>query len=184
MYALVVYESMFGNTAAVARAVAEGLATDFDVVLQEVASATAVVDNDVSLLVVGAPTHVFGMSRPNTRQAAQEQGGNGGSVGLREWLEQLQIRPEGLQVAAFDTRVARAGVLKAKAPGSAARGAVKRLRGRAASSVVEPTSFFVTDTPGPLVAGEEQRARVWGRTVAALASGAATTTASGGPQPR
>ncbi len=183
MYALVVYESMFGNTAAVARAVAEGLATDFDVVLQEVASATAVVDNDVSLLVVGAPTHVFGMSRPNTRQAAQEQGGNGGSVGLREWLEQLQVRHEGLQVAAFDTRVARAGALKPKAPGSAARGAVKRLRGRAASSVVEPTSFFVTDTPG-LVAGAEQRAGVWGRTVAALASGAATTTASGGPQPR
>lgn len=82
MYALVVYESMFGNTAAVARAVAEGLATGFDVVLQEVA--TAVVDDDVSLLVVGAPTHVFGMSRPNTRQAAKEQGGNGGSVGLRE----------------------------------------------------------------------------------------------------
>ena len=67
MRALVVYESMFGNTEAVARAVADGLAEMHDVDLREVSQAPIAVIARVDLIVVGGPTHAFSLSRPATR---------------------------------------------------------------------------------------------------------------------
>jgi flavodoxin len=52
MNALIVYESMYGNTEAVAGAIAEGLGPDFTTVLKAVHEAGTVPD-DVNLLVVG-----------------------------------------------------------------------------------------------------------------------------------
>src|SRR5690606_22642564 len=66
MRALVVYESMFGNTQAVARAVAEGMSPRLATEVVEVGTAPATVDQDVSVLVVGAPTHGMTLSRPDT----------------------------------------------------------------------------------------------------------------------
>ncbi|WP_353744571.1 flavodoxin domain-containing protein, partial [Thermocrispum sp.] len=51
MHALVVYESMYGNTKAIAEAIARGLASAAQVDLVEVGSAPSTVDADV--LVVG-----------------------------------------------------------------------------------------------------------------------------------
>lgn len=62
MKALVVYESMFGNTEQVARAVATGLGRHLDVELVAVANAPDTV-SDVDLVVVGGPTHAFSMTR-------------------------------------------------------------------------------------------------------------------------
>ena len=57
MHALVVFESMYGNTRAIAEAIADGLSTRMRVEVQEVGVAPEVIDDDVALLVVGAPTH-------------------------------------------------------------------------------------------------------------------------------
>src|SRR5205085_654645 len=73
--AVVVYESMFGNTRTIARAVADGLAGFLPVDLVEVADAPAAVAGDVGLLVVGGPTHAFGLTRPDTRRTALQQAG-------------------------------------------------------------------------------------------------------------
>jgi flavodoxin len=59
--ALVVYESMFGNTEAIAHAIAEGLSPHLSVELVEV-SAAPITLRDVDLLVTGAPTHAFGLT--------------------------------------------------------------------------------------------------------------------------
>ena len=77
MRALVVYESMFGNTQAIADAVADGLAARVRVDAVEVGAAPTVVGDDVVLLVVGGPTHAFGMSRQATRQDAGRQAERG-----------------------------------------------------------------------------------------------------------
>jgi len=161
MKALVVYESMFGNTGRVARAVAEGMSGRLRVVVADVVTAPAV--DGVELLVVGAPTHAFGLSRPQTRGSAVQQGGSSAAleVGLREWLSGVG-RLDGVRVAAFDTRVARP-----RLPGSAARAAHRLLRRRGGRPVEPPASFFVSGTPGPLIEGELDRARSWGRLVAA-----------------
>ena len=67
MHALVVFESMFGNTAAIARAVGSGLATKLETEVHEVGVAPRVLAESTELLVVGGPTHAFGMSREGTR---------------------------------------------------------------------------------------------------------------------
>ena len=91
-HALVVYESMFGNTQTIAVAVADGLSVRMTVDLVEVGAAPSAVAADVDLLVVGGPTHAFGMTRPNTRQDAAKQAGrpwspraSGSGSGSRGW---------------------------------------------------------------------------------------------------
>jgi flavorubredoxin len=74
--ALVVFESMFGNTEAIAHAVADGLRSTMDVDVVEVGAAPASPADDVDLLVVGGPTHAFGLTRPSTRQDAARQAGH------------------------------------------------------------------------------------------------------------
>lgn len=161
---VVVFESMFGNTEQIANAVATGLAESMTV---DVVRATAelIVQDDVELLVVGAPTHAFGMSRPSTRSSAAQQGAPpaiGSGPGLREWIDDLTAEA-GHQpvVAAFDTRIRKRGV-----PGSAARAAEKRLRKRGLKMLSPATSFWVTGTTGPLLPDEEDRARHWGQSLA------------------
>jgi hypothetical protein len=157
--ALVVYESMFGNTEAVACAVAEGLSVAMPTRVVPVAQAPTQLESDVDLLVVAGPTHAFGMSRPSTRRVAVDQGaapGGGSERGIREWLAALSRTASRTGAAAIDTRIRKRGV-----PGSAARGAARRLR-RLGFDVAEPTSFYVADTAGPLLEGELRRARAWG----------------------
>ena len=104
--ALVVFESMFGNTYEVAKAIADGLASQMPVELVEVGDAPTVISDDVSLLLVGGPTHAFGMSRQGTRQTAAEQAEQrlvSTGIGLREWLRALDPAAQKATVATFDT---------------------------------------------------------------------------------
>ena len=164
MRARVVYESMFGNTQVIAQAAAEGLAVSMTVDLEEVGSAATEIPGDVDLLVVGGPTHAFGMSRERTRESAAEQAVGGvvsAGDGLREWLGALTGGSRAVAAAAFDTRID-----KPRVPGSAAHGAEKRLRRLGMRMLVPAASFYVTDTSGPLVDGERERARGWGELLA------------------
>jgi hypothetical protein len=161
MRALVVYESMFGNTQQIARAVADGLSTGMTVDLVEVGAAPTDIPDDVDLLVVGGPTHTFAMSRPATRRSAAEQAQGAlvsSGIGLREWL--AAVRNGSAAAAAFDTQV------KSFFSGSAARVATRCLRGLGFSIATPATGFYVTGTPGPLVEGELDRARQWGNDLA------------------
>jgi len=157
MRALVVFESMFGNTEKIAAAIADGLSATMDVETVEVGSAGESVAG-VDLLVVGGPTHAFAMTRESTRKSAAEQAPEGivsKGPGLREWLSALNSADAA--IATFDTKVA-----KPRLPGSAARGARRRLRRLGYRPVTAATTFYVTGTTGPLIAGEEERARRWG----------------------
>src|SRR4029077_14637551 len=72
MRALVVYESMYGNTRVIAGNIADGLRADYEVTVVPVAEATAELVAGVDLLVAGAPTHMRGLpSAASRRQAAQ-----------------------------------------------------------------------------------------------------------------
>jgi len=164
MRALVVFESMFGNTEKIAVAIGEGLATQLSVDVVEVGTAPTDIDADTILLVVGGPTHAFGMSRPQTRQDAAKQAGGevvSKSRGIREWLVAVTGSAP-VSAVAFDTRVSRGWV-----PGSAGRAAQRRLRGKGFGTAGEPTSFYVESTLGPLLEGELSRARQWGERLAA-----------------
>lgn len=163
----VIYESMFGNSEEVARAVAEELgAAGLDVTLAEVSQAPAAHDLETELLVLGAPTHAFSLSRATTREDAVRQGApaSRSSVGLRDWLATAQAEPSGSPVltAAFDTRVGKVRHL----PGSAAKKTTRLARGAHLDPALGSESFYVDDVRGPLLDGELDRARTWGRRLA------------------
>ncbi len=174
MRVLVVYESMFGNTRDVARAVFVGLNAHADVELHEVSKATF--SDRFDLIVAGGPTHAFSMSRPSTREDAVAQGATGGSetIGLREWLDGLPRATQGEAFAAFDTRVDKVRHL----PGSAAAKAAKIAR-RLGYVPAGQESFFVAGTTGPLLHGELDRATAWGMQLAARLSDRAANQARG-----
>lgn len=162
--ALIVVESMFGNTAAVARAVADGLALEgIEVVAVGVTEAPASVPEGLALLVVGGPTHAFSLSRPSTRADAVRQGAptTAASLGIREWLGTCRADGPLPAVAVFDTRITKVRWLP-KAAGPAAARIARRRRIRLLGA---PMAFLVEDIKGPLVEGELERAVAWGRSL-------------------
>src|SRR3954454_9909371 len=174
MRALVVYESMYGNTKEIATAVGDGVSRRMPVQLVEVGAAPTAIADDIALLVVGGPTHGHGMSKDASRKSAAERTTIdeppviSRDVGLREWLESLEAGGGHAHVsaAAFDTRIKGPRVLW----GSAAHAAEPHLRRAGATLIVPPESFLVGGPRGPmygaLVEGEVERARRWGEEVA------------------
>jgi hypothetical protein len=158
MTTLVVYETMYGRTRDVAEAVASGLEAGGEVRLVEVSEMGALPD-DLTLLVVGGPTHAFSMTRPGTRNDAQKYGTTISRTGVREWLGGLAV-PPGLPVAAFCTK------LDSPLSGSAARAIANRLRKLGGKLVVPAKDFYVRGTQPVLLDGELTRAREWGEKLA------------------
>jgi hypothetical protein len=165
MRALIVYESMYGNTAAVAKAIGEGCAArDVEPTYVRVDDARPELFSDTDVLVVGGPTHVHGLSRELTRKTAIEDGTRTFEEptlgeGLRGWLDRLPDG-EGARAAVFDTRVAAPIMFT----GSAAKQIAKRLVARG-YRVMDGDSFLVTKD-NTLIEGELERARVWGAMLA------------------
>jgi hypothetical protein len=164
MRALVVHESLFGNTEAIARAVGEGLARHLTVDVVAAAEAPVRVASDVALLVVGAPTHAFGLPSQGTRASAVREYPDlrrPRQPGVREWLEHLEADPATTLTAAFDTRIDKRWI-----PGAASHRIHRALSRLGMRSAAPARSFFVHDTEGPLLDGEAERARDWGERLA------------------
>ncbi|TDS82965.1 flavodoxin family protein [Nesterenkonia aurantiaca] len=160
MDAVIVYESAWGNTKIIAEAVAEGLVSAIDVgMILDVSFAPPADTITADLLVLGAPTHAFGLSRPQTREEAARRGGHPGDTGLREWIGAAGDLH--LPVAVFDTHVRHPNL-----PGAASKKAAKLLRSHGASLLAKPESFYVEGYEGPVLPGEIERARKWGAELA------------------
>ena len=159
--AVVVYESMFGDAEKIARAIADGLAGHLDVEVIAANDAPSELGSDVRLLVVGGPNHVTGMPRPSTREGAVKDGAlvADTSTGLHEWLEQAHALG-GVSAAAFDTRMDHPKMLTKL--DHASHTEEKLLHKLGATLAAPAEHFFVRDEKGPLVEGEEDRARQWG----------------------
>ncbi len=175
MNAVVVYESVYGNTRLIAEAIAHGLGDTGVLPVHEAAHGVGERD----LIVVGGPTHMHGLATVRSRQMAAEAVHEDGEVdvepdatdepGLRAWLRDLPSRP-GARAAAFDTRLDRSPWVS----GVASRGIAKRLRKRG-YDVLSAESFLVEDSEGPLAEGELDRAQKWGEELAAQASQATSS---------
>jgi flavorubredoxin len=166
MNALVVYESIYGNTAAIGEAVAASLrAHGLEVEAGPVSRIAPGRAAEADLLVVGGPTHVHGMSRASTRETAAADEKNTFAEptvapGLREWMEDL---PPGIRrsAAAFDTRIDKPVLLT----GSAAKGIARRLERHDYRLVTGPECFLVS-TKNLLLDGEVGHATTWGAALA------------------
>lgn len=162
MRAIVIYESMYGNTRQIAESIAEGLSAAADTAVVPVSKLAPDTVAGADLIVVGGPTHMLGLSGPGSRRmavSAARKPGSGLSVedgaegpGLREWL--TSTRGRGAAVA-FDTR------LHARLGGRASVRIGRRLRRSGYDLVARPESFYVSKA-NTLEPGELERARSWG----------------------
>jgi flavodoxin len=140
MNAFVLYDSKFGNTEKVARAIGAALEVDAAVQIQSIKTGM-ILPPDLDLLIVGSPTHAHGIPPE-----------------LKMFLDDLPAGAlSGARAAAFDTRYRMPVLLT----GSAADGIAKRLRRKGAQIVRAPESFFIEHSEGPLVKGEIERATAW-----------------------
>jgi hypothetical protein len=170
MKAVIVYESMFGNTRIIAESLSRSLAEIAVVETICVSQSDANLPEKVDLLVVGAPTHAWSLSRPATRRSASGyakkpsyrltlEPGADTAIGVREWLAAQPELP--VIAAAFDTRAKGPSVLT----GRAARAIAKALTSHGARLLAPPESFLV-NCKSHLLPGEQARAETWGRRLA------------------
>ncbi len=170
MRALIVYESMYGNTHVVADHLAEGLRSQFEVEVVPVEAATDEKVATVDLLVVGGPTHVHTLSSEKSRAAAKAAAAKPGAdltmdagaegEGLRDWFD-LLAPARSTTAAAFDTRLDAATIIT----GRASRAIAKRLTKHGFELVADPESFLV-DKQNHLIDGEADRATQWAKELA------------------
>jgi hypothetical protein len=173
MRALVVYESMYGNTYIIAGNIADGLRATHEVTLVPVAGATEDLVDEADLLVVGGPTHMHGMSSAASRrmaaQAAAKEGSgltldpDGAGPGIHDWLK--GIGAGHALAAAFDTRLSGVPAFT----GRASRGISRLLKRHGYRLFAAPESFLVGQQ-STLLDGETSRARRWGMTLGAASS--------------
>lgn len=167
MKAIVVYESHWGNTASIARAIADGLGGEAAALTTSEASAAAL--DGIDLIVAGAP--ILGFSLPTKDMINSLSGPQYRSKppdlshpAMREWLDGLPHRS--IRVAAFETRIW-------WSPGSAAKTILGELEKFGYKPVGSPEKFIVKDKYGPLKEGELERAKKWGEELAKITWGGA-----------
>ncbi|HYC07728.1 MAG TPA: flavodoxin [Candidatus Binatia bacterium] len=157
MKAVVVYESHWGNTETIARAIAEGLGDGAAVMTTDEATGPALAGID--LLVAGSPVMAMRLPRESMRKGIESAGVKSHTAAdlshplLRTWLEGLT--PGHASAATFETRLR-------WSPGSATGSIEKGLRKLGYRMVSKPGRFVVTGSQGPLREGEVERAREWG----------------------
>ncbi|HVM56625.1 MAG TPA: hypothetical protein VMT74_04105 [Gaiellaceae bacterium] len=166
MKALVVYESMYGNTAEIGEAISASLrGRGLEVEGGLVSAIDPSRAGGVDVLVVGGPTHIHGMSSAKSRRTAANDEKNAFpeptvEPGLRDWIKRLP--PGGDRpAAAFDTRFDKSVVFT----GSAAKGIARRLEGRGFRLVLEPECFLVS-TQNRLLERETEHAAAWAERLA------------------
>lgn len=157
MKALVVYDSVFGNTEQVAQAIGRALGVPDGVRVRRVGEVQPEELAGLDLLVVGSPTRGF---RPTPATTG--------------WLKRLPAQSlQGVRVAAFDTRISvedtGSGLLRLLVGlfGYAAGPIAKRLVGKGGTLVAPPEGFIVSGTEGPMKEGELARAAAWAGEIAA-----------------
>ena len=158
MKAMVVYDSMYGNTGKVAEAIGQALGAPEDATVVRVGEVKAEQLSGLSLLVVGSPTQRFSPTGATT-----------------QFLKGIPKNGlQGVRVAGFDTRFPEAkieeiGILAffVRIFGYAAKPITGRLEKLGGEVAVPPEGFYVADTEGPLVEGELERAAEWARQILA-----------------
>jgi flavodoxin I len=153
MKALIVYDSVFGNTEKVAQAMGTALADHGEVVLRRVGDVQGQELAGIDVLLVGSPTRAFSPT-----------------PAMKAWVKAIaQQRLRGVKVAAFDTRIAvedtNSRILPplVKVFGYAAKPISEGLRKKGGEVVLDPEGFFVQGTEGPVKDGELERAAEWAR---------------------
>jgi len=152
MKSLVIYDSNFGNTEKVARAIGEAVTPSGEVKVLRVSKANPSEVVSIDFLIVGSPTHAGRATRAT-----------------KEFLKKIPANAlENVGVTSFDTRFSAEdkGVgtrILLRVLGYAAGRIANRLERKGGHLAAEPEGFIVEDSEGPLKKGELERAAIWAK---------------------
>lgn len=150
MKTIVIYDTQFGNTEEVAKAVAGALGGD--VKIQKVKDANPADLSDYDLIVIGSPT----------------QGGRQ-TMTMKAFLDIVKDGAlKGKSAVVFDTRLK---TMLVKLFGYAAGRIADIIKDKGGEVLLEEP-FYVKSAKGPLLEGELDRAKAWGKKVAETAAAA------------
>lgn len=150
--ALVIYDSVFGNTRKVAEEMARILGDHQEVDIRQVGEVWPEHLDGIKLLIVGSPTRQFKAT-----------------IALDQFLKQIPDGSlQGIKFAAFDTRMTPDDVRKnwflaimVKLFGYAAEKIDKQLKILGGIELIPPQGFLVSAIEGPLVNGELESVAIW-----------------------
>ena len=149
MKALVIYDSVYGNTEQIARAIGGAISGEVKILRASEVKPTEL--ESIDLLLVGSPTQGGRPLQP-----------------IKDLLNGLaESSLKGLNVAAFDTRLTAKWVTIF---GYAAGRIAKELKKKGGNLVTSPEGFFVKGTKGPIKEGELKRAADWAEGIVKNAS--------------
>jgi len=155
MKTLIVYDSIFGNTEQIARAMGATIGLSQEVEVLHVNDVKAEQLMGLNLLIVGSPTRGF---RPTPE--------------IIRFLGRIPANSlKGINVATFDTRVqvsdieSSIGRFFVKAGGYAAKPIADRLKKCGGNLIMPPEGFYVKGEKGPLKDGELERSAEWARKI-------------------
>jgi flavodoxin len=146
MAAIVIYDSQYGNTEAIAKAIGKGFGEDAKVVRL----------GDVKVEDI-APYHFVIIGSPT-------QGGRQ-TPAIKDFVDKIPAEAlKEKRLAAFDTRLKSVFV---KLFGYAGPRIETAIKAKGGNTTAQPQGFFVKSTKGPLLDGELERATSWAKAVAA-----------------
>lgn len=152
MRSLIIYDSQFGNTEKIAKAIGDAISGEVKVLRASEANMSDL--EPINLLIVGSPT----------------QGGRP-TPALQQFFNTIPANGlKNITVAAFDTRFSErdsnlALRLLMKTVGFAAPKIAKALESKGGKMVVPPEGFIVNGKEGPLKKGELERAADWAQKI-------------------
>ncbi|WP_062378709.1 flavodoxin family protein [Demequina pelophila] len=165
MNVVIVFESLWGNTAAIARAIADGVGESAHAL--STAEATPDVVAAAGLVIAGAPVHAMGLPSEHSRESASRKPQGAGHLAadlshppMRDWLDALPAGPR--LGAAFETRI------RGPLGRGAASGIAHALESHGLTLIDGPRSFNVhlktssSESAALLFDGELDAAREWG----------------------
>lgn len=153
MKTLVIYDSIFGNTQQIAKAIAEGLKSGSECEIFHLKEIDIASLSKYGLIIIGSPTRGF--------KATPE---------LNALLKSIPNKSlHGISIVSFDTRILLSSIHSkalrwiVKTGGYAAKPIDRLLQSKGGISIAAPMGFYVTDEKGPLKENEIDRAQKWGR---------------------
>lgn len=155
MKALVLYDSVYGNTAQIAKAIGKGLSEHLETSVIEAKAFAPGLRPDAQLLIVGSPTLGFRPTPP-----------------VNKFLNRLTANSlDKILVAGFDTRIPLTNIksvplrFMVKKAGYPAKIISNKLRRKGGEMIAEPEGFLISEQQGPLVPRELSRAEAWGKNI-------------------
>lgn len=150
-----VYDSLFGNTAQIALAMADEAKTiGFQVQEMNVNKPDFEILGKAEILLIGSPTQAFGASKP-----------------MLEFLGKISAESvQNKKVVVFDTRID-LDTIKSKFlrwlvnRGGYATAPISKIMKKKEAKVMGSEGFYVADKEGPLLDGEKERAALWIRSI-------------------